>query len=262
MVRGRIVYPVICVLIAISFSCTFAQQDRDVQINVIPRELIDLPVAGTLRHREYGLGLRIYPNGGVLSDFSVGMFDRLHAVLYYGGENLIGQGDVNWNPRMGIDFRLRIVDESFLFPGIAVGVNTQGYGGYNKTLDRYSIKSRGLYVVSSRNYATIIGDAGVHIGANVSMERKDEDKDLNFFAGTNISIKKISEVLIEYDAAFNDNEKKSAGSNKGYFNIGLRFFISNNFQLTFHFKDLFENAKGKSYGREIRIEYRDSFLRW
>ena len=260
--RVRIVCPVICILFAIFSSNAFARQDQDVQISAIPRELIDLPVAGTLGHGEYGLGLRIYPNGGVLSDLSVGVFNRLHAVLYYGGENLIGQGDVNWNPRLGVDLRLRIIDESFLFPGIAVGVNTQGYGGYIKAADRYAVKSRGLYVVGSRNYTAIIGDVGIHIGANASMEREDEDKDLNFFAGMNIGIKKFGEVLIEYDAAINDNEDLSEGSDKGYFNAGFRFFVSNNFQLTFHFKDLFENAKGKSYGREIRIEYRDSFLRW
>ena len=229
----------------------------------MPREIIDLPVAGTFQQGEYGIGLRIYPDVGALTDFSIGILERLFVVLYYGGGNLIGEGNVNWNPQLGVDFRFRIINEDALLPGIAVGINTQGYGGFIDEKDkpeRYAVKSRGMYVVGSRNYAAPLGDFAVHVGANLSLEREDKDKDLNLFAGTNMAIKSIGEVLVEYDSAINDNGEMSVGHNKGYLNIGIRFFVSNNFLVAFYFKNLFENTKdSKSFGREIRIEYRNSF---
>ena len=251
------------ILIAlIVINCAYAQESEPEERVVLPREVIDLPVAGTMSHGEFGLGLRVYPNGGVLSDFSIGLYDRFLAVVYYGGENLIGEGSVNWNPQIGVDVRLRIIDENLLLPGIAVGVSTQGYGGYIDQTERYSIKSRGLYIVGSRNYIGPLGNFGVHVGANISFERDEDDKDLNLFVAANIATKTVGEALLEYDLGLNDNEDLSIGSDKGYFNIGYRFFVSPNFNLSFYFKNLFENTKNnKNFGREIRIEYRNSFLR-
>ncbi len=241
---------------------SYAQQRETVDSVILPRELIDLPVAATLDHGDFGLGLRVYPNGGVLSDLSVGLYNRFLAVVYYGGENIIGEGSVNWNPKVRIDFRLRLIDESLLLPGIAIGISTQGNGRFIDETNRYSIKSRGVYVVGSRNYVGLFGDIGVHFGANISFERDDDDKDLNLFAGANIATKTVGEALFEYDLASNDNEILSEGGKRGYFNSGYRFFISNNFILSFYLKNLFENTKSdKDFGREIRIEYRNSFLR-
>lgn len=254
-----IIVTFVVLLCFLSPKIVFSQQNNLGNV-YIPREIIDIPVAGTLQQAQFGLGLRVYPNGGVLTDLSIGIIDRIFAVLYYGGENLIGEGDVNWNPRLGIDIRFRIVDENLVLPGIAVGINTQGFGGYLDKTDRYAIKSRGIYVVGSRNYTTIIGDLGIHIGANLTFERNDKDKDLNFFGGTNVGIKSFGELLLEYDLGINDNDELSIGSNKGYFNAGFRFFISDYFHLTFHLKNLFKNTqKGQDFGREIRIEYRNSF---
>ena len=241
---------------------SYAQQSKMAEGVILPREVIDLPVASTLNHGDFGLGLRVYPNGGVLSDISVGLYNRFLAVVYYGGENIIGEGSVNWNPQVGIDFRLRIIDESLLLPGIAIGITTQGIGRFIEETDRYSIKSRGLYIVGSRNYIGPFGDIGVHIGANISFERDDDDKDLNLFVAANITTKTVGEVLVEYDLASNDNERLSQGKNKGYLNSGYRFFISDNFNLSFYLKNLFKNSKsGNGFGRVIRIEYRNSFLR-
>ncbi|MFC1556982.1 hypothetical protein ACFL6I_09915 [candidate division KSB1 bacterium] len=225
-------------------------------------DLIDLPTAATNARGEYGIGLRMYPQGGVLSDFSIGVIDRLVGRLYYGGENLIGTGKVNWNPQVGVDLKVRVIEETLGIPAIAIGVNIQGYGGFREAEDRYLIKSRGIYVVGSRNYATTIGDFSVHGGTNFSFEREDKDKDMNFFFGANISIRNVSELLLEFDSAVNDNETTSFGVGHGYLNAGIRFFISEKFNLTFHFKDMLENTDIiNGFGREIRLEYRDTFRR-
>jgi len=244
------------VLVLVMSSYSFGQQT--LTINPQSLDIVDMPNAATVEQGVYGIGLRVYPNGGVLSNFTMGILNRFSGRIYYGGENLIGAGDINWNPHVGIAFKVRIIDETLIIPGIAAGINTQGYGGYHEADDRYLIKSRGLFVVASRNYTTGIGDVSVHGGVNVSLERHDDDKDLNFFAGITKDIKSFSELMIEYDAAVNDNESTSLGKGNGYLNAGIRFFISEKFILAFHFKDLLENTNNTAgFAREIRLEFRD-----
>ncbi|MFC1564083.1 hypothetical protein ACFL6G_04055 [candidate division KSB1 bacterium] len=237
-------------------------ESEPVLSSYVPGELIDLPVSGILGHSEYEMGLRVYPNGGVMTSFAVGLLDRIQAKVFYGGENLIGEGDVNWNPRIGVDARVLVIEENLLTPAISVGISTQGFGGYVDSTDRYMRKSKGIYVVGSRNYLTILGDMSVHGGANISFERDDKDKDLSFFFGTNLALWTYGEAMLEYDFAINDNEDTSIGNDNGYLNLGVRFFISEHFKLSFHLTNLFENTKdGRGFGREIKIEFRDIFSR-
>ncbi|MCP4723829.1 MAG: YjbH domain-containing protein [bacterium] len=237
------------------------QEQEEAQLSdYVPGDLIDLPVSSVLLHGEYAMGLRIYPNGGVLSSFAVGMLDRIQATVYYGGENLIGEGDVNWNPRIGVDARVRVLEESALTPAISVGLSTQGYGGYVDSTNRYMRKSKGFYIVGSRNYFTLVGDLSVHGGINFSLEREDEDKDLSFFFGTSLALWTYGEAILEYDFAINDNEDFSIGKDSGYLNLGVRFYVSDHFKLSFHLTNLFENTKDdRGFGREIKIEFRDIF---
>ncbi len=252
-------------IIIFSTSAVFSQDQQEVEPQLseyVPGELIDLPVSSVLMHGEYAMGLRVYPKGGVLSSFAVGMLDRIQATVYYGGENLIGEGEVNWNPRIGVDARVRILDETEITPAISVGLSTQGYGGYVDSTNRYMRKSRGFYVVGSRNYYTLVGDMSVHGGVNISLERDDDDKDMSFFFGTSLALWTYGEAILEYDFAINDNEDSSIGNDNGYLNLGVRFYISEHFKLSFHLTNLFENTKdGRGFGREIKIEFRDIFRR-
>ncbi len=239
---------------------TYIIAQQPIESGRLSLDMIDLPTAAALSQGEYGIGLRVYPHGGVLSDFSIGIIDRFYGRIYYGGENLIGTGDVNWNPQIGVDFRARILDETLMMPAIAIGVNTQGYGGFNEEIDRYRIKSRGIYMVASRNYSTPAGDIALHGGVNFSLEDGDQDKDLNFFVGFEKLIPNVCEILVEYDSAVNDNETGSFGDGKGYLNSGIRFLISNDFFLKIYFKDMLENTKNThGFGREISLEYRHTF---
>jgi len=257
-VKKRKIFLFVCCL-SLLWSIQSTAQEV-IPADIISIDMVDLPNASTFQKGFYGIGLRTYPNGGVLSGFTVGILDRMYARVYYGGENLIGNGSVNWNPQVGLELRIRVIEETLVTPAIAIGINTQGYGAYNEIWDRYLIKSRGLYAVASRNYSTRLGDLSIHGGVNFSFEQDDEDKDMNFFVAVNKSVRSFSEIVLEYDSAVNDNEEISFGDGSGYLNAGLRFFISNNFSLAFYFKDLLENTKNTDgFGREICLEYRRAF---
>ena len=227
----------------------------------ILKELIDTPIAGSLRKGTFDVGLRMYPEGGVLSEMSIGLMNRVMASVYYGGENFIGEGEVNWNPQIGFEMRIRIIEESFAFPAVSIGFNSQGYGGYRKTLKRYTYKSKGFYTVVSRNYY-LLGNLGLHIGANKSLEKEDKDKDINIFLGFDKSFPGGLELLAEYDFAFNDNENEdlSFGKGNGYLNSALKWSVTGGFSVTFIFRNIARNKKFTSgVGREIKISYVRNF---
>jgi hypothetical protein len=223
------------------------------------RALIDIPVAGSLQRGELAIDTRAYANGGVLTGMTIGLMNRLMVGVYYGGENILGNGDVNWNPSPGVDARLRLLDENFALPAISIGYSNQGYGAWLPGRHRYSIKPRGFYAVASRNY-WLLGNFGIHGGVNYSLEHSDRDEDINVFVGINKSILHLVEILLEYDFAFNDNEKQTVGDTHGYLNFGVRWNVSANFATEIDFKNLANNRRqDKDITRILQFSFRHTF---
>jgi hypothetical protein len=228
------------------------------QDEVQQRILIDMPTAGALDRGSFAVNLRLFGNGGLLGDVAVGITPRFMLGLSYGGENIIGVGDINWNPRPGIQARMRIIDESYVTPAITLGFDSQGYGAHVDSLNRYINKSRGFFVVASKNYA-ILHNLGFHGGLNYSLETDDDDKDLNFFLGADLSFNREIRFMLEYDFARNDNENDFRfGAGDGYLNAGAQWAFSDRFFLQFSLKNLFENGPN-GITREIKIGYLEYF---
>src|SRR5690242_12018908 len=95
-----------------------------------PRYLIDLPTAGILPHAAVALDMDFTEHGAVLTTFSYGLWGRVNIGLSYGGGNIIGTGDPNWNKSPGFALRLRVIEESVMFPAIALGFDSQGKEGH------------------------------------------------------------------------------------------------------------------------------------
>ncbi|MFQ5636809.1 MAG: hypothetical protein ACE5IR_02300 [bacterium] len=228
------------------------------QQGIQQRLLVDLPTAGTLERGSFDITLRMFGNGGLLGGVAVGITPRFMFGLSFGGENIIGSGDVNWNQQPGFQAMIRLIDETFVAPAITLGFNSQGYGPYNDALDRYEIKSRGLYAVASKNYA-IFHNLGIHGGINYSLENDDDDKDLNVFFGADLSFNPEFRFIFEYDVARNDNENEPQfGSGNGYMNLGFQWSFSDRLFLQFHLKNLLENGAA-DVTREIKIGYFEFF---
>ncbi|MFQ5865688.1 MAG: hypothetical protein ACE5IW_10700 [bacterium] len=222
-----------------------------------PRLLIDLPTAGMLERGSFDIHLRMFGNGGLLGGVAVGITPSFMIGLSYGGENIIGEGDVNWNPFPGIQARLRIMNESFATPAITLGFNSQGYGPYDNGLNRYEIKSRGLFAAASKNYAFLF-NLGLHGGINYSLENDDGDKDINFFFGIDLSFNEEFRFLFEYDVARNDNDNGGFGSGDGYLNAGVQWAFSNQLFFELHLKNILSNGPANT-NREFKIGYYEFF---
>ena len=151
-----------------------------------PTSLITAPTAGTLVRGSFALETRIQKNGALTSGLSVGITDRFQFGLSYGGGNIIGDDSLKWHPRPEANLKYRLVDEDLTMPGISIGINTQGYGMFNEgdSLNRYDVKAYGAFVSLSKNWATPLGNLGLHAGANHSFLETDSIRNFRSSANT------------------------------------------------------------------------------
>jgi hypothetical protein len=218
-----------------------------------PRALVDMPTAGMLASGTFGLDIDFFQRGGLLVTLTAGIFDRLSVGVSYGGSGLIGSEVAVMNPGPGANIKLRLIEENEALPAIVLGFDSQGREGYMKELDRYRIKSPGLYAVASKNY-NLAGYLSIHGGTNYSLERADDDEDLNVFVGVEKTIGPIISAIVEYNSALNDS--KSVGEGDGYLNFGLRFSLGGGLTMGIDVKDVLENAGEVHFGnRAVKLEY-------
>jgi hypothetical protein len=225
-----------------------------------PLHILDIPTAAVASRGTATMTLRILSRGGLLSSIYAGVSDRFLLGISFGGSNIIGTGDISWNPRPEVAIKYLMIGETETRPGLAVGFESQGYGSYNNTLNRYQIKALGFYGILSRNFS-LAGTFGMHAGVNYSIENKDEDDRLNVFIGADKSINPHLTFLIEYDFARNDNQSLPGfGRDKGYLNIGARITLGDRVGLEFDLRNLLDNRVGAiSPSRELRILYSEPF---
>lgn len=227
-----------------------------------PVRLVDNPTAGLIDKGRFGVDLRLFPDGGVLTQINVGVMRRLSIGLSYGGVNVIGDDAVDWHPRVEVAARYRVIEESTGLPAITAGYETQGYGPHGNA--RYEVKSKGFYIAASKNYVSGLGQFGVHGGINWSRER-DDDADPSGWAGVDKTINEELSLVAEYDLAFNDNDSSSLGSGKGYLNAGAYWSAVPNVYVGFLLKNVLGNGDSSGRGpdpdmsREISIRYTEEF---
>jgi len=264
----------LCISLAVAAAPDAADQgssewQQSSLYEVPPRWLVDVPTAGTLPRAYYAIGFRFYPNGGALANTDIGLSNRLMLGISYGAEDIISNREPNWNPRIEFNLKFRIIDELEYFPAITVGFSSQGFGAWNKELDRYTFKSRGFYAVASRSFYFYEWTSGWHAGINYSLENDvDEDKNLNFFVGFDATFKYNLALLAELDAGLNDDKSglpdNFAGKGRGYFNLSIKWLFAENLELEALLKDLFLNRRREdgediTITREVRLTYIDRF---
>ena len=258
--RSVIKYGAALLLLALCLGGPAGAQEEKVaeEGRVEPIRLIDCPTAGLIGKGHFGVDLRFFPQGGVLGLLNAGVLDRLTIGLTFGGEQIIGDQDVNWYPRVEPAIRYRIVEENQALPALVLGYETQGYGTYRA--GRYQIKSKGAFLVASKNYTGPLGQFGVHGGLNFSRENSDKDGDLSGWVGLDKSINRDLGIVAEYDLATNDNHHSVFGSGDGYLNAGAHWSVVSNLSLSLLLKNILRNSDGKvNMSRELAVRYTEEF---
>ena len=231
-----------------------------------PTTLITVPSAGTLIRGSYAMQMRVQKGGGLTSSLSVGITDRFQFGLSFGSANLIGDDSLVWYPRPEANIKYRIIDETESMPGISFGLDTQGQGQYNDadSLMRYDVKAMGLYAAASKNWVTPLGNLGIHMGTNYNFaEVNDGDKDVNYFFGFDIEFNPELSVIMEYNAALNENDmtaKTMSISRGGYLNAAIRWTFVEHLHIEMDFNNLlFDEEKVDYFQRELKITYIEYF---
>ena len=276
----RLIVRTFLLLIPILYNLCWAQVEQPYP----PLNLVGIPTAGTLPRGSFTLESLIIKNGGIVPKLSVGFTDNFNIGVSYGVQNLIGDTKPLINKTTPeVQIKYRIFDESEKMPALVYGLDTQGRGEFHKqdsilsisgklnnirTLNRYDQKAWGMYIVFSKNW-NLMGNLGMHAGISKSLSENDDgDKDLNIFFGFDKELNRSFSLLVEYDAALNDNlteddygaiKKITFGRGKGYLNAGVRWAISSNLMLEVNFNDINQNTEAEYTNREIKVMYSESF---
>lgn len=236
-----------------------AQNSAGDAANIEPRYIIDTPTAGLLKRGAFSLESNFFQDGGLMFGIYAGALDRLTFGISYGGVGVIGKSPATMQKLPGVMIKYRLFDESQAMPAIAFGFDSQGKETYLDSLERFTIKSRGIFVAASKNYS-LLGFLSFHGGVNWSMEKSDGDKDMDVFAGVEKSIGEELSFLLEYDFGFNDSQARALGQGKGYLNSGLRWSLANGLTLGFDLKNIVKNQKNVTFAnRTLKVEYIRTF---
>ena len=229
-----------------------------------PTDLISVPTAGTLMRGSFSMDMRIQDEGGLVLGLSAGITDRFQFGMSFGSPNLIGDENLEWYPRPEAKLKYLIVDENLSMPAFALGLNTQGSGDFEDTLQRYEIKALGLYGVMSKNWKSPLGNIGLHTGLNYSfLETEDGDSDPNLFFGMDVEFNPEFSFLLEYNSALNENgmtARTMSVSKGGYLNAALRWSFVESLHLELHLNNLlFDDEEVDYFKRELKITYIEYF---
>jgi hypothetical protein len=222
--------------------------------------MIDFPTAGLPPKGGYYVDADIYGDGGVLFSLGVGFARYFSFGISYGGLRIIGSGDPEMNPQPGVQLKARIVEESYVVPAIVLGFDSQGRGAYIDSLDRYLLKSRGIYAVASKNW-DLLGPFSAHGGISYSLE-DDDDNGATIFLGAIKTFGDFLDLRGEYDFAINDDWTDNPNISKdGILNMSLIWHVNNSFSIGIEARDILTGNKVniddlREWNRGLSIEYR------
>jgi hypothetical protein len=224
------------------------------------RWIIETPTAGMLPRGSFDLDFRTFSGAGLQTMLGIGLMSRFAVGISYGASQVFSDATPDWGPRLEFQVRLRLLNEGQGLPAVAVGYSSQGYGPYDAAHKRYQIKSPGFYTAISTNFKLYSYDAGLHFGANYSLENQ-TDSHPSGFVGFNADLGNDMMYLLEYDLALNDNSASFGyGRGRGYLNMGLVWYITDGLSLEFDLKNLLKNrASSGSIDREARLVYVEFF---
>ena len=240
--------------------------------------LIDVITPATLPSGVYTVETRITPPGGsttgagILVDFKVGVGDRVMLGVGYGGDGLVGRGDVRWYPWPSVLAKVRFLDESYGGPALVFGFSSYGSGGRATNYRGFTYKSKGFFVTASKGF--FISDNSkidFHWDISYSLENIQTVKWPNTTIALDFRLFQKITTILEYDLALNqidinETDGSYAKPHHGFLGFGFRWRIVPRFALQLNMQDLIQQrtagadvGQPQGWGREVRLTYQGSF---
>jgi hypothetical protein len=191
---------------------------------------IDNPLPVLLYHGEVLIHIKEEPINKLRAKIGVGIWNGIILGISFGGTNLVGYGDVDWEDQPGVDIRARLFDNGILESVI-------GYN--NEPIEEYSEK-HAFAAIGTRLMPGMILSGGANYN-------HDEDNGLDIFGNAALTLAEAHTFHLEYIMGTNDDDKSRL--NLGYKlqsgSMGIQFDI--------------KNILGESVGRQLQIFYREGF---
>ncbi len=199
---------------------------------------IDNPLPVLLNHGEVYIQFRNEPIYKMRAKLGVGIWNSIILGVSFGGDNLVGYGDVAWEKRPSLDLRIRFFESEFL--QCVVGFNDEPVENYSGK-DLFGTVGFRLYIGSFR--LLLCGGGNYKFTEN-------GNKGIDLFANSVLNINGPHSIHAEYILGANyDN-----GNSKNRFNIGYRI-QSGALGVQFDLKNILSGY----IGRQIQIFYRENF---
>jgi len=215
--------------------------------------IIDSPTAMVPAHGEMRLEIGAGPEGSVLTGVRVGLFERMSFGLSYGMQEVLGRGDIEVNPRPGIQFHALLLDEPNL-PAIGFGYDSQGHGRWLDGKDRYERKSPGFYAVGTQNLLVTSYQILTSVSGGLGYSLEPNRQAIDFFAGMTQQFGRGLAMLVDYDLSLDDDGGIDA--NRGYLDVGMQWRFGSGNHLRFLLRDLLGNYQGSGkIARELNFYY-------
>jgi opacity protein-like surface antigen len=253
--------------VAVAAAAAWAQED------FVPEGetyVVDNPSAWTRLRGEYEARIGVEP---FVVRGEIGILDYLTVGVSYGGADVFGTGTPTMNPRPGFQAKFRITNGGPILPAVALGYDDQGHGKYydfnprypalNVDFDRYQFKAKGFYLVLSQEIE-VLGALGLHLGVSYNVIEDKDDDGADVYGSLEKTLGPHLVLLGAYTLGLNDDGPDSLGSGFGYLDAGLRWRVTENFNLEFRFANLLENqletlGEEGRYARRLELAYVGAF---
>jgi hypothetical protein len=192
---------------------------------------VDNPLPIMLYHGEVIIHIKEEPIGNLRAKLGVGIWNGIILSASFGGTNIVGYGDIDWEDRPSLDCRIRLFDNGIIESVI----------GYNdEPIENYARKYI-FATVGTRQLPGLILSGG----ANYNYE--EEVRGMDLFGNAALTIGEAHTFHLEYILGANDEEKNR-------FNLGYKL-QSGSLGIQFDLKNIF----AESVGRQLQIFYRENF---
>jgi len=193
---------------------------------------IDNPLPVLLYHGEVLVHIKEEPINKLRAKIGVGIWNGIILGISFGGTNLVGYGDIDWEDQPGVDIRARLFGN---------GIIESVIGYNNEPIEEYAEKHL-FACIGTRLMPGIILSGGANYN-------HDKDNGIDIFGNAALTLAEAHTFHLEYIMGANDEDEY-----KNRFNLGYKL-QSGSMGIQFDLKDIL----GESLGRQLQIFYRESF---
>lgn len=197
-----------------------------------PTTGIENPLPILLYHGEVIIHVKQEPINKLRAKIGVGIWNGIILGTSFGGENLVGYGDIEWEEKPSLDIRMRLFGNGTIESVI----------GYNdEPIENYACKH--LFVtIGTRLKPRLILSGGMNYNYT-------EGNGMDFFGNLAFNLSAPHTLHFEYIFGANDNDGE-----KNRFNLGYKL-QSGSLGIQFDLKNILSG----DVGRQIQIFYRENF---